>query len=617
MTDNTQWNLVSKTANPFEDKIYEVANCTIADCKDSPIVGATAKSLTRKDGAKYFYGAWREYNDASKLQPGDYVVSVYMKASVDTYFSIGARTVGGDSTESKYTTYAITTEWQRYEMPFTREALYTKKSLSVAFRSVDKKTDTSAIIYIAAPKVEPGSVATPWCGTFEEEREKAIAARGGTYSSRLTLTALRATINYTSSGEKFYIPNFAIEKTNVPYINLQWNRALYEAGTFEVQLGADDYSSTYSAFTVTSPNESYGGAQAGSYSCDNYPDTPAYGDETRHGRICTATGHYEVGLVLKTRFVTKSGRRYVLLSGLMLDSMLDGWSTHTSVRGTQSVQTALYQATQIYTTMGIPSIPTYQWLYVKLALATADDKALAPTIEAKDYDPSFSIVNLGDHFRTLLENRNLGLAATCLWNKLKDSSSVFMNCVFFVKAGVDRTLQSDNPVLIGCAFGNVASEEVTIDDSSLRDGITGYATYQPDSKNLHALWASKNKDMGGLLGAHWTRGYLTETNSFTAQNATTEDDARTAAQAYGANTLQDYIEERTAELDVSLLSVEEFNSLGLGDLVTVYLDATNTFETMRIVGFSEVCKEGETTRSITLGTKRLTNNVRAAKYAAL
>lgn len=604
MTDNTQWNLVSGTSSEWSDWITPRYNT------DNSTATFYALKLPKFDVPQSFARQIEiEFSDVTATEGQSF--RFYAQGPVNDGWSY--------VTPWSYT-------WHTRTPP--ADGVYQYSNIL----EVTSIPDTDTIVYglgcrcdywasgkfrYRCAKIEMGDTATPWCGTFEEEREKAIAARGGTYSSRLTLTALRATINYASSGEKFYLPDFAIEKTNVPYINLQWNRALYEAGTFEVQLDADDYSSTYSAFTVTSPNESYGGAQAGSYSCDNYPDTPAYGDETRHGRICTATGHYEVGLVLKTRFITKSGRRYVLLSGLMLDSMLDGWSTHTSVKGTQSVQTALYEATQIHTTMGIPSIPTYQWLNLKLALATADDKALASTIATKDYDPSFSIVNLGDHFRTLLENRNLGLAATCLWNKLKDSSSASMNCVFFIKAGVDRTLQSDNPVLIGCAFGNVASEEVTIDDSSLRDGITGYATYQPDSKNLYALWASENKDMGGLLGAHWTRGYLTETSPFTAQGATTEDDAKTAAQAYGANTLQDYIEERTAELDVSLLSVEEFNSLGLGDLVTVYLDATSTFETMRIVGFSEVCKEGETTRSITLGTKRLTNNVRAAKYAAL
>lgn len=603
MTDNAQWNLVSGTATGkgWSYSTFDSATRTFT----RSTTDTTEKFIIKNDvsltpGTTYTLSAY--------VWSNGYVMSLDMYAYDRTVKDVQFNRIKLSATPALQT-FTFT--------PKTDDA-YNWSNGCIRFDNNGTTVEgTEAILYVRDIKLEEGDTATPWCGTFEEEREKAIAARGGTYSSRLTLTALRATINYASSGEMFYIPDFSIEKTNVPYINLQWNRALYEAGTFEVQLDADNYSSTYSAFAVTSPNESYGGAQAGSYSCDNYPDAPAYGDETRHGRICTATGHYEVGLVLKTRFVTKSGRRYVLLSGLMLDSMLDGWSTHTFVKGTQSVQTALYQATQIHTTMGIPSIPTYQWLNLKLALATADDKALASTIATKDYDPSFSIVNLGDHFRTLLENRNLGLAATCLWNKLEDSSSASMNCVFFIKAGVDRTLQSDNPVLIGCAFGNVASEEVTIDDSSLRDGITGYATYQPDSKNLYALWASENKDMGGLLGAHWTRGYLTETDPFTAQGATTEDDARTTAQAYGANTLQDYIEERTAELDVSLLSVEEFNSLGLGDLVTVYLDATSTFETMRIVGFSEVCKEGETTRSITLGTKRLTNNVRAAKYAAL
>ena len=604
MADNAQWNLVSGTSSEWSDWITPTYN--------------------KGNSTGTFY----------TLNLPKFDVPQTFARQIEVEFS------GVTATEGKsfgiWTQGAVNGSWD-YTNPWAysfnyrtppADGVYKLSNTATVTRIPDADTITYGIGYrcnywasgkfrYRCVKIEMGDTVTPWCGTFEEEREKAIAARGGTYSSRLTLTALRATINYTSSGDKFYIPSFTIEKTNVPYINLQWNRALYEAGTFEVQLDADNYSSTYSAFTVTLPNESYGGAQAGSYSCDNYPDTPAYGDETRHGRICTATGHYEVGLVLKTRFITKSGKRYVLLSGLMLDSMLDGWSTHTFVKGTQSIQTALYQATQIYSTMGIPSIPTYQWLYVKPALATADDKALAPTIETKDYDPSFSIVNIGDHFRTLLENRSLGLAATCLWNKLEDSSTTSMKCVFFVKAGVDRTLQSDNPVLIGCAFGNVASEEVTVDDSSLRDGITGYATYQPDSKNLYALWASENKNMGGLLGAHWTRGYLTETNLYTAQGATTEDDAKTAAQAYGTNTLQDYVEERTAELDVSLLSVEEFNSLGLGDLVTVYLNATSTFETMRIVGFSEVCKEGETTRTVTLGTKRLTNNVRAAKYAAL
>lgn len=460
-------------------------------------------------------------------------------------------------------------------------------------------------------KIEYGDTATPWCGTFDEEREKAIAARKDTLNAPITLTALSASYSINTG---FFNPSFGVDRASVPYINLQWNRSLYEAGSFEVQLDANDYSTDWAAFCVTYPNESYGGAQAGSYYSDNYPDKIDYDDSTRHGRICTATGHYEIGLIYKRRLITKSGQSYVLLSGLMMDSILDGWVSWTAQpQGVMSVQEALYNAVINSSSMRDMD---YDWIHLKLALSTAEDKALAPTLTTKDYTPLYTTVNIGDHYRALLEHRNCGLAATGLWQKSQDGIGSFSS-VFFVKAGVDRTLQGGSPVVIGCAFGNVASEDVTVDDSSLRVGITGVATYEEDGNTLYARWTSENQDTGSILNKHWQRGYLTETNFYTGQDITTKADAVAAAKAYGTNILQDYTEEATAELDVSLLDVDTFNSLGLGDLVTVYLDATNSFETMRIVGFSEVCKNGTCTRSITLGTKRLTNAVRAAKYAAL
>lgn len=460
-------------------------------------------------------------------------------------------------------------------------------------------------------KIEHGDTATPWCGTFEEEREKAIAARGNTFNAPITLTALSAAYSFNTG---FFLPSFTIERASVPYINLQWNRSLYESGSFEIQLNADDYSEDWAAFCVTYPNEVYGGAQASSYYSDNYPDKIDYDDSTRHGRICTATGHYEIGLIYKRRFITKSKQSYVLLSGLMMDSILDGWvSWTTQPQEAMSVQTALYNAVANSSSMRDGGA---DWAYIKLALSTAEDKALAPTIATKDYTPLYSTVNIGDHFRTLLEHRNCGLAATGLWKKSQDGIGQ-LSSVFFIKAGVDRTLKSNNPVIIGCAYGNAASEDVTVDDSSLRVGITGVATYEESGSTLYARWTSENQDTSSILVSHWQRGYLAETNLYTEQDITTKTEAVAAAQAYGTNILQDYTEEATAELDVSLLDVDTFNSLGLGDLVTVYLNATGSFETMRIIGFSEVCKNGVCTRSITFGTKRLTNAVRAAKYAAL
>lgn len=447
-------------------------------------------------------------------------------------------------------------------------------------------------------KVEYGKTATPYCGTFDEEYEKAIAQRDSPSASRLTLTAL-------GSGSPGYITNyqtkFFISKVNVPYINLQWNRALYEAGSFEVQLKADDYNAKWSALCVTLPNERLGG--------EHVPDY-YYEDGAGHGRICTATGHYELGLIYKREFTVKNGQRYVLLSGLMMDSILDGWvCLDERFTSNVTIENGFHNACE--TGHGV-----YKYSeQMSGTWSTAEDRAIAPSLTTADYSPSYRACVTGDHFRPLLERRGLGIACAPYWRM--SETTTYVTSLYFVKAGIDRTRTSEQPVVLGCAFGNVASEEVTVDDSAYKVGIAGRINYTGVDYTSR-IWTDDVTSRYVLFPYYWHRGYLLDTNNLEPNTTTqTVTELREEAQAAGWVTLQDYVEEATAELDVSLLDIDTFIGLGLGDTVTVYLSSTDTFENMRIVGFSEVCKGDTYSRKVTLGSKRLTNAVRAAKYAAL
>lgn len=583
MTDNTQWNLANGTAtgkgwrySTFDSATRTFTRSTTATT-ESYVLGIV--SLT----------AGKTYTLSGYVWSNGYVSSLDLYAYDGTIKDITPTRVAKLSTTPTLQTLTFT--------PKTDDAYDWANGIIRFDNNGTTVEGTEAILYVRDVKLEEGTAATPWCGTFEEEREKAIAARGGTYSSRLTLTAL-------CTGSPGYItrpaPEFFISDMNVPYINLQWNRSLYKAGTFSVQLKTDDYNEQWSAFCVTLPDERLGG--------EHVPDY-YYVDGKGHGRICTATGHYEVGLIYKTEFTVKNGSSYVILSGLMMDSILDGWVTLTGQYSEmKTMEEGFHNACE--TGSGV-------YLYnenLTETWSTDEDRAAAPLLTTKDYTPSYNTCLVGDHFRTLLAKRGFGIACAPYWQSYKTNNRTAS--LYFMKAGVNRAIGSSSPVMLGVRFGNATSEVTTVDDSAYKRGIAGRVTYK-ETDIAGRIWEDLDPPISVTLPHFWHRGALMDNRTMSPNGDQTLEEVLAEAKADGWVTLHDYEEETTVELDVSLLPIETFISLGLGDTVTVHLAALDKLSTMRVTGFSEVCKGSSYTRTVTLGTKALTKEERAAKYAVI
>ena len=576
--DNTQWNLWTHTQDFADDDVW--LNRGVWKQDSETYQGFT---VMKRDGS------WWGIGKTLSMHTGSYTLSFYAKASAECTGYVYLQS-SDKSISKRVATVPVTTEWQRFAATATIES---DDSYSLRF----EKGVSNITLYVCGMKLEEGTAATPWCGTFEEEREKAIAARGGTYSSRLTLTAL-------CTGSPGYItrpaPEFFISDINVPYINLQWNRSLYKAGTFSVQLKTDDYNEQWSAFCVTLPDERLGG--------EHVPDY-YYVDGKGHGRICTATGHYEVGLIYKTEFTVKNGSSYVILSGLMMDSILDGWVTLTGQYSeTKTMEEGFLNACE--TGIGV-------YLYnenLTETWSTDEDRAAAPLLTTKDYTPSYNTCLVGDHFRTLLAKRGFGIACAPYWQSYKTNNRTAS--LYFMKAGVNRAIGSSSPVMLGVKFGNATSEVTTVDDSAYKRGIAGRVTYK-ETDIAGRIWEDLDPPISVTLPHFWHRGALMDNRTMSPNGDQTLEEVLAEAKADGWVTLHDYEEETTVELDVSLLPIETFISLGLGDTVTVHLAALDKLSTMRVTGFSEVCKGSSYTRTVTLGTKALTKEERAAKYAVI
>lgn len=82
-----------------------------------------------------------------------------------------------------------------------------------------------------------------------------------------------------------YSRGFELLTADVPYLNLQWNRRYYEAGSFEMQIAAEDYDSNW--------------------------------------HYVTSGEREEVGIVQKVEYSNDGGERLVLVSGFFAEKLLD------------------------------------------------------------------------------------------------------------------------------------------------------------------------------------------------------------------------------------------------------------------------------------------------------
>ncbi len=405
----------------------------------------------------------------------------------------------------------------------------------------------------------------------------------------LTLTALRS----------YGTEHVWMSQASVPYINLQWNRKLFSAGSFEVTLAEKDYTSLYgsswSALMVAAEDE-----------------TPYYQLINTRADDPNPAEHYEVGLIYKRTITHSHGERLVTLSGLMGDVLLDGAVFSSGVQYTSSTSvisfiSARWPNKQTYTTTkailnpwGSSDENSFEFVYGWSETRTNDYKP--------EFEPGLSF---GKHMRTVLENRSAGLAVAVSRRTLASDITKNYLC-FFVKQGEDKS----GSITIGEGFGNSATEEISVDSSA---GYRGELIYF-GSSSLSSSFARRqllshtpNSDLP--LSMTWHLGCRAVRETSANEDNETEGQFLSRTLAAGDAELRaNYSATYNISVDVSTMDRGTLKKIGLGDWVSLYISTTGSTYKTQVVEIHETVKAQAHTTELVLGSKRLTNIQRAKLY---
>ena len=164
----------------------------------SPVFGTKVAGIS----ASYLMSAtkdeWSElvYRAEKSLIPGkQYVFSVYAKCADVRECKFWLVTWPGGS----LTAFVAVRDWERFSYSFVANAESLNLSVRVRNRKGDKP-DPNGILF-AAPKLEEGTVATPWCLAEEDKKGE----RGGMLRPRGLWSELKDGVQFESGGESDFV----------------------------------------------------------------------------------------------------------------------------------------------------------------------------------------------------------------------------------------------------------------------------------------------------------------------------------------------------------------------------------------------------------------------------
>ena len=396
--------------------------------------------------------------------------------------------------------------------------------------------------------------------------------------------------------------NPVVIKTDaIPYINLQWNRKLFSAGTFQVTLSMEDYirmgGSKWSGISVVAENESI---------------TLMQPSNTDSGTKAFLVGHYEIGLIFKRSVERGNGSNIVSLSGMMADCLIDGAVSAKRYSADSVSLSTAFNACWYGTGSGATSSFRFEYPKMYYSRNTTENAPFHKT----DYNPDFYVVNLGKHFRPLLEKKCCGFAVTRSNYYGDDLGSFWLTC--FMKAGVDRSIEQQNVDHVILQYPvNSSSESISTDYSAGYAGVFNYFSGTLDetvtTANRLKPWPLANEDLANespFGSAGWNMGWFINNDSTDIEPDSDYQfgiDWVTHRLSVMGDKLVDYTWDTDIDVDVSMMPREEVQKIGLGDWVSIYTELTGTFWKAQVIEIHETVKGEDHTTEFVLGSKRMTN----------
>lgn len=333
--------------------------------------------------------------------------------------------------------------------------------------------------------------------------------------------------------------------------NVQWNRKYHECGDFSIQLPLSQYDKNIKyIYTKSRP---------------------------------------EIGIVMKTSYLSVKTKSYIQLSGFFLEHKLARMVVYPN--GTTNITNNPAWEEQSGKAEDVAYAYFNAFKTLKTADKTIDIEVDSGTSEGRGKDS--------------IHQRNGEDLAYKVYDILKPSGMSFRinydlnegTQVFEVWTGLDRTQDNEdgnNPIIFSTVFGNIDKPNIILDDMDYANGcIVVHETVEQD-QTIRVVRAVFNEDPD--------EGCLTYLRSSLNKSEYTEQEFIEAMDAEGQTELLETIKLINIEFDAIAGSYEYGVDFNLGDLCSVEIVNMGLTADVRLIGCYEVMKEGTWSMSMEFGT---------------
>lgn len=349
------------------------------------------------------------------------------------------------------------------------------------------------------------------------------------------------------------------------YTNLQWRRKYYEPGTFSMQIPLEQYDENIK-FIYTK-------------------DRP------------------ELGVVTQKNYISRTGYRYIALSGFFLENEVNNMP--------------IYPVGAITNVINQPTWTEISGPSETVALKLFNDfKRLEAEIDNKTVTSYLDISSPTDEERgeNVLYTREGGPLGEAMYDVLKESEMSYRVQYDFVNStkalsiykGVDRTqdnTEGNNQVKFSTKTGTITDPNILIDETNFRNGIMLANSYivNNDTATRHMVQYKANK-------ADDTTNRIEYVNSIISRGDYSSDAEYEEAIAIDADkNLYSFYTVINVEFDAIEGSYEYMKDFDLGDKCDIVIPEIRLEAEARLIGCYETIKDGNWTLTMEFGTPMIKN----------
>lgn len=320
-------------------------------------------------------------------------------------------------------------------------------------------------------------------------------------------------------------------------INIQWSRKYYECGNFSIQLKAVDY------------------------------------DATMLYVYCKDRD--EMGIVQKIEYSNPQNGKFIQLSGMFLEKLLDDKIVHPIFNCYGNIEVKIREM-----------VTTYKDDIPLLQLGTLS--SLGSTVQFQETG-----MQLGLKCYEVLATQQLSYR--CKYDYIANKIN------FEIYQGLNRTQSqsTNNYIVFSTSFRNLIDPNVVVDSSNYKN----YAVVGGSGEGVDRI--IQNVDLSA--GGYRKKIFIDQKNTTYNSSEQTLADYKNELYQAGLEKLLDYQIINNVIFDVATANLEYLVDYNLGDRCDIIIDDLNLSLEARIISIYEVLKENQHTITLEFGNKILTN----------